>query len=206
MVAVSLGNGTDTGAVSLTSAKGSEVLIHQSTSKGNSYSKMVFADTGVLYDKAKATSATLSTGAGGTDSIFSAADTNIKKITADGGVSAISIKAGDKNNTVIDASLAGAGISLVGGAKNDKFIGSGNADVFIYTAGKDIIQNFDAADSISLGGLETSNAKITAGKKSIKFKFRNKDMLTVKGDELSGTLTIDGTPYTYGKNSMATSA
>ncbi|MBR0062346.1 MAG: hypothetical protein IJP68_12800, partial [Selenomonadaceae bacterium] len=212
LVAISLGSGsTDTGAISLTSAQGSEVMIHQSTSKGNSYQKMVFADTGVLYDKKKATSATLSTGANSFD-VQSKDDvkSTLRKIIVGAGVSGISITAGNSKNTIIDASNASGVVSLVSGNKNDKFTGSAYADTFIYKAGKDILQDFDAtADQISLSGgadVNLNNAKITANKKSIKFKFGTKDVLTLKptkGAELSDTLTINGDTRIYGKNSIA---
>ena len=192
--------GDDENIISLKGAKGSEMLIHQSTNRGNSYSKMSFAETGVLYDKAatKATSATLETNAPSYT-----AGNSIKKVTV-GNVAGISIAANDKLNTVIDASKAGA-VSLISGAKNDKFTGSAYADTFVYTGGKDIFQGFDEADSISLSN-NLNTAKITAGKKSVKFKFGSKDVLTIKPTKnatLSGELNINETTYTYGKNSIA---
>ncbi|MBR0061640.1 MAG: hypothetical protein IJP68_09200, partial [Selenomonadaceae bacterium] len=213
-VMISLSSSDSNKFISLEGAQGSEVLIHQSTNRGNSYSKMVFADTGVVYDKAKATSATLSTGA-----VSFAVDdkdnvkSTLRKIIVGAGAKDISITAGSSKNTVIDASNASGAVSLISGAKNDKFTGSAFADMFVYTKGKDILQDFnigDATDQISLNGsdLKLEDAKITANKKSIKFKFGTKDVLTVKptkNDTLSGELNINGDTRTYGKNSIADS-
>ena len=58
----------------------------------------------------------------------------------------------------------------------------------------DIFQSFGEADSISLDN-NLYDAKITASKNSVKFKFGSKDTLTIKptkGDTLSGELTING--------------
>ena len=59
---VSLTAGTNTVAILGENIRDKEVLLHDSTSKNNSYTKMVFHETGVLYDKAKATSATVTSG------------------------------------------------------------------------------------------------------------------------------------------------
>ena len=200
-VAVSVGSGV----ISIAGAQGKQVLIHDATSKGNnSYSKLVFAETGVLQDKdKKPTSVTLSSGA--TNYTVGDTNTTIKKISVTDIDSAISVTAGDKTNTIIDASATAVGVSLIGGAKNDKITGSKQADTFVYTGGKDIIYGFDNADSISLGNSvgDIGDAKITASKKSIKFKFSGKNTLTIKGDALNGSLHIDDTDYIYAKNAIA---
>ena len=202
-VVISLGSDSNN-VVSLAGAKDKEVLLHDETNKGNSYSKMFFHANGVLYDKAKATSATLWSGA----SDYTAED-SVKKVTVkDSSVSGVSITANAKYNTNIDASAAGGSVSLYSGAKNDKFTGSAaNADTFIYSAGKDVINGFvttsDAADQISLGSNELTAAKISAGKKSLKFTFDSKNVLTVKGESMnSATVTVDGAAYSFGKNAI----
>ena len=79
---------------------------------------------------------------------------------------------------------------------------SGNADMFVYTKGKDVIQDFTTADQISLSGsnLNLGEAKITASKNSVKFKFGSKDVLTVKptsgGDLRSSAISIGGAAAT----------
>lgn len=196
--------------VSLKSAKGSEVLIHQSTSKGNTYSKMVFNDSGIIYDKSSvsATSATLWSNA---NDGYTASG-KIKKVTAVGFTAAHSITANNSVNTFIDASGAGsAGVSLIGGAKNDKFTGSDGADMFVYTGGgKDVIQNFGAGDQISLAtDFKPLEANITSNRNFIKFKFDNKNMLTIKptkGDTLNGSLNVNGENRTYYKDAIVTSS
>ena len=192
------------GVISIAGAQGEEVLIHQDgVNKGNSYSKMVFKETGVLENKKKnPTQATVIAGVKGGFSAVN--DATVKNITISSGVSAVSIQAGNKNNTLIDASAAGA-VSLIGGTKNDKLIGSKQADTFVYSAGKDIILGYDESDKISLSDdkLDIENAKITASKKSIKFKFNSKSTLMLKGDGISGSkIKINDTDYLYAKNAI----
>ena len=194
---------TSDNAISLVGGKDQEVLLRDVNSKNNSYTTMFFHDTGVLYDKKNATSATLSTGAGNYT-----ADASIKKIIIDEGVTAISVQAGDRNNTIIDASNAGTkdatGISLSGGSKNDKFTGGVGKDLFIYTAGKDVITNYASGDSISAEGFDLGDAKITQSKKSVTLKFSNKNSLAIKSENAIGTININGTDYNFGKNAVIT--
>ncbi len=206
---VSLGAGSD--VVVLKGMKGQEVLLHHADSKRNSFTKMVFKQEGVILNKEKRpTMATVYSGAN-----YSAAteDTTVKKIFIADGITGASIVAGDKNKTTLDASASNGGVTLTGGAKNDKLIGSTVAgDTFIYTGGKDIIQNYSSNDQISLGSDfkdNLLNSKISAGSRSIKFKFAgsSKNTLTIKpakGSTLGGALFISDTPnYTYAKNAIA---
>ena len=202
-VAISVGSDTANNVISLTSAKDQEVLIHDGEKKGNSYSKFVFHDTGVLYNKAKKpTEATLSTGAASLK-----ADDSIKKIFAVGVGKAISIESGAIKST-LDASEAGVGVSLIGGAKNNKFIGSSGADMFVYKGGKDVIEDFQSGasnnDSINSSfGME--DAKITLSKKSLKLKFDNKNTLTLKNSSSIGSaFKIGSDTYTFDKNAYST--
>ncbi|MBR4151380.1 MAG: hypothetical protein IKT98_00290, partial [Selenomonadaceae bacterium] len=195
------------GVISIAGAQGEEVLIHQDgVNKGNSYSKMVFKETGVLENKKK--NPTQATIIEGVVNGFSAVnDATVKDIKVSSGVSAVSIQAGDKNNTLIDASAAG-GVSLYGGKKNDKLTGSETAaDTFVYTGGKDVIMNYgySTGDSISFDAtkFDVDSAKITASKKSIKFKFNSKSTLMLKGDGISGNkIKINDTEYVYAKNAI----
>ena len=86
------------------------------------------------------------------------------------------------------------------------FIGSGNADLFVYTGGKDAIQDFGDGDQISLDGdFDFNEAKITASNRSFKFKFSSKNTLAIKaekGGSLSGTFTINGETQTFEKNAI----
>lgn len=202
-VAISVGSDTANNVISLTSAKDQEVLIHDGEKKGNSYSKFVFHDTGVLYNKAKKpTEATLSTGAASLK-----ADDSIKKIFAVDVGKSISIESGAIKST-LDASEAGVGVSLIGGAKNNKFIGSSGADMFVYKGGKDVIEDFQSgasnADSINSSfGME--DAKITLSKKSVKLKFDNKNTLTLKNSSSIGSaFKIGSDTYTFDKNAYST--
>ncbi|MBR4152617.1 MAG: hypothetical protein IKT98_06610 [Selenomonadaceae bacterium] len=209
IISVSGGDFTPTNdIVSISGAQGKDVYIKSDGKKP--YARIVFKEPGVFYDREKnPSSATVFAGAASLQAAES-----IKKIYALEGIEAISIKAGDKNNTLIDASevtLASGAISLIGGAKNDKLIGSKSADVFVYTNGKDVINGFSTDDSISLGSDLVSsiqNAKITTSSKSIKFKFSTKNALTIKGEskeKLSGEIDIVGvTKYTFGKNQYST--
>ena len=182
-----------------------DVLIKDSQNR--SYKKYVFAETGVLYDKAKSpTTATLFNGAGGADSLYTAAN-SIKKIVADSAVSGISIQAGSGNNTFIDASAAGAGVTLVSNTKNDKFTGGIGNDTFIFTAGKDVITNYNESDSIVLdGAFSLGSAKITKSKKSVTLKFDSKNKLTIKADSGNniGDISIGGQSYAFSKNAIIT--
>ncbi len=189
----------DSNTISIAGAKDKEVLLRD-TSRG--YKKMVFTADGVVQNKKNnPTMATVSTGAGNNYS----AGATIKKIFVTDVSAGTSIQAG-KNNTIIDASAAGHGVSLSGGAKNDKLIGSSYGDLFIYGAGKDVVQGFGTSDSISLSDEQSAklkSAKITASKKSIKFKFGNKDVLTIKSnDTMSGALNINGEDKIYFKNAI----
>ncbi len=198
--------------VVLKNMQGQEVLLHHADSKRNSFTKMVFKQEGVILNKEKRpTMATVSA------SYDASGDSTVKKIfVADGTTSNLAITAGDRNKTTLDASAAASGkISLIGGAKNDKLIGNTStvvSDTFIYTGGKDIIQNYGSNDHISLGSFASSltSAKINAGKRSIKFKFSNKNALTIKpakGSTLGDALVIsDIPPYTYSKNAIASSS
>ena len=184
---------------------------HAGSKRSNSFTKMVFEKTGVLLNKSKRpTMATVSASYN--------ADSTVKKIFVAEGTASIGVTAGGKTKTTIDASAAGTGVSLIGGDKNDKLIGStvaGAVDTFIYTAGKDIIENYGAGELISIGGsLGNSlsdnllDSKISAGKRSIKFKFSSKNALTIKpakGASLGGSLNIAGVDgdYTYSKNAIA---
>ena len=199
---------TGLGTVVLEGMKEKEVLLHHAESKRNSFTKMVFKDTGVILNKEKRPTAATVSG-----NYNASADTTVKKIFVADGADNISITAGDRNKTTLDASAAN-GVSLIGGAKNDKLIGNtstvaGAGDTFIYAkGGKDIIQNYSSNDQISLGDFASSltSAKINAGKRSIKFKFSNKNALTVKptkGSTLDGALNISGLEgYTYAKNAI----
>jgi len=216
----SVGTGTDTnvslttglGTVVLESMKGHEVLLHHAGSRHNSFTKMVFKDTGVILNKEKRpTAATVYSG-----NYNATVDSSIKKIYAADSISGAKITAGNRNKTTLDASAAGTGVTLVSGDKNDKLIGStstveGAGDTFIYAkGGKDIIQNYGSNDQISLGSFANEDsilsAKINAGSRSIKFKFSNKNALTVKptkGSTLDGALNISGlSGYTYAKNAV----
>lgn len=196
----------DGGVISIAGAQGEEVLIHDGNSKGNSYSKMVFKETGVFYNKKK--SPTKATIINGVENGFSV-DPTIKNITVSSGVAGVSIQAGDKNNTLIDASAA-SDVSLYGGKKNDKLTGSNTeADTFIYAGGKDVITNYSysTGDAISFDDTtyDIDAAKITASKKSLKFKFGNgsKNTLTLKGDNIgTSQIKINGTDYAYAKNAV----
>ncbi len=205
----------DSKTISIKGAAGKEVLLRD-TSKGNGYKKMVFAATGVVQNKAK--NPTMATVSAGVDS-YSFADSNhnaqtVKKIYVTDAETGTSIRAGDKYNTVIDASKATNEVSLSGGAKNDKLIGStvDADDLFVYTGGKDVIQNFGMGDRISIdsntikASLDAGNVKITAAKKSIKFKFGNKDVLTIKSNEtMDGALKINDGDKIYFKNAIGES-
>ena len=202
---VSLRGAGDDDVVVLKDMKEQEVLLHHAESKRNSFTKMVFKKDGVILNKEKRpTAATVYSGT------YNASDDNsVKKIFVADGASSIAITAGGKNKTTLDASASNGNISLTGGAKNDKLIGStAAADTFVYTAGKDIIQNYSSNDQISLGSFATSltSAKISAGSRSIKFKFSNKNSLTIKpakGSTLGSALDISETPrYTYAKNAI----
>ena len=198
-VAISVGGATN--VISLQGAKDQEVLIHDGNSRGNSYSKFVFHANGVLYNKAKRpTEATISTGAGNYT-----ADNTVKKVFAIGLGEAISITSGNVKST-LDASEAGVGVSLIGGAKNNKFVGSTGADLFVYNGGKDNVQDFDTNDKISFGdeSFDMSGAKITASNKSLKFKFTSKNTLTLKSDGKISSASIDGGEYTFSKNAYST--
>ncbi|MBR2519575.1 MAG: hypothetical protein IKE46_07310 [Selenomonadaceae bacterium] len=76
---------------------------------------------------------------------------NIKNIVAQN-TAATSIDASAVTGGVsIDGSAAG-GNTFIGGAGNDQFTGAeGKADTFIYTAGKDVVTNYDSSDKVSLG-------------------------------------------------------
>ncbi len=199
-------SGLGTGeVVVLNDMKEKEVLLHHAESKRNSFTKMVFKKDGVILNKEKRpTAATVYSGT------YNASDDNsVKKIFVADGASSIAITAGGKNKTTLDASASNGNISLTGGAKNDKLIGStAAADTFVYTAGKDIIQNYSSNDQISLGSFKDNllNSKISAGSRSIKFKFSNKNSLTIKpakGSTLGSALDISDTPkYTYAKNAV----
>ncbi len=216
-----LNSASDNQHISIEGAKGKEVLLRNGGSR--SFKKMVFVQSGILQNKAKnPTMVTVSAGATGNSSnaedktTYTVADSVKKVFVTEDLKTPIKIQAGNKNNTVIDASAAANTVTLSGGKKNDKLIGNiANADTFIYSEGKDIIQNFSANDTISIVDENTtadalasslSSAKITAGSKSIKFKFTNKNTLTVKankGESLSGALAINTTNYTYTKNAIA---
>ncbi len=201
---------TGLGTVVLEGMKEKEVLLHHAESKRNSFTKMMFKETGVILNKEKRPTAATVSG-----NYNASADTTVKKIFVADGANNISITAGDRNKTTLDASAAN-GVTLVGGAKNDKLIGStstvaGAGDTFIYAkGGKDIIQNYGSNDQISLGSFANEDsilsAKINAGSRSIKFKFSNKNALTVKptkGSTLDGSLNISGlSGYTYAKNAI----
>ena len=193
-VAISVSNsGND--IISLTGAQAKEILIRDDDSRG--FSKFVFAKTGVLYNKAKKpTEATIYKNA---DNFK--ADKSIKKIFVKENVADISIESGN-NKSTLDASAAN-GVILIGGGKKNKFVASDGADSFIHNGGKDIIENFNAAsDQISLSGDNLAEAKISLGKKSIKFKFDNKNALALKSDSKIDSLTVDGENYTFAKNAI----
>ena len=190
--------------------------------KSNTYSKYIFAQTGVLYNKAKKpTEATIfsnviSASTADEEKIFKAED-SIKKIFLQEDVAGVSIQSGN-NKATLDASAAGAslsasqqvGVSLVGGAKSNRFIGSDYADTFYYTGGKDNITNFQIndgtnkiTDAVSFDTDKLNDAKITVSKKSIKFKFDSKNTLTLKGkNTISGALYVNGKEYTFDKNAI----
>ena len=176
-----------------------EVLIRDG-GKSNSFSKFVFHKTGVLYNKAKKPNeATIYNNLVKGEAFI--ADDSVKKIFLQGGVSGVSIGSGN-NNTLIDASEAN-GVSLIGGAKNNKFIGSAGADMFVYKGGKDNIQDFDAKDEITLDGdFDLNGAKISASNKTLKFKFTSKNTLTLKSDSTINSATINGGDYTFSKNAV----
>ena len=181
----------------------SEILLHDDIrDKRNQYSKVVFAADNVLQDKAsKPTSATVFGGA----TEYRAGTTggnSVKNITVDGRTTGASIYAGDIN-TNIDASAAGVGVSLFSGAKNDKFTGSKGDDLFVYSAGKDVISGYASGDSISLGSFAVDDiTKISKSNKAITFKFdKNSNSLNVKSTSAIGTININGEDYTFGKKS-----
>ena len=193
--------------ISIAGGDSKELMIRQGGS--NFYKKMVLNEAGVFLNKLK--KPTEATVTASVDKGFTA-DTNeknsIKKIYVAEGVSGVSIQAGGKNKTLIDASAA-SGVSLYGGAKNDKLIGSTDyADTFVYTGGKDVIQNFinteNVSDSISFADdvANISTAKITAGSKAASFKFTTKNTLSLKAPNKASITSINfnGTDYKFGKN------
>ena len=201
---------TDKGVVSIGGAQGQEVLLHDATGKNNSFSKMVFYANGVLHDKkTNPTTAILSAGAGDTvegsseNKRYTAAS-SIKEITVGKGVTAISVQAGSKN-TVIDASAAGDNVTLISGNGNDKFTGKEKgADTFVFTAGKDVITNYEKDDVIMAEGFNLGDAKITQSKKSITLKFDSKNSLAIKSDDTIGEIKIGENTYSFGKNAVIT--
>ena len=58
--------------------------------------------------------------------------------------------------------------TLSGGAGNDSLWGGNGADLFIYTAGKDIIADFDSNDSLQI--MEIFSAQYNPSKNTIAFK------------------------------------
>ena len=176
--------------------------------KSNTYSKYIFAQTGVLYNKAKKpTEATIFSNVNPTGKLFKAED-SIKKIFLQEDVAGVSIQSGN-NKATLDASLAGnedskVGVSLVGGAKSNRFIGSDYADTFYYTGGKDNITNFQINDGTNKI-TDAVSFDTDISKKSIKFKFDSKNTLTLKGkNTISGALSVGDTPYTFDKNAYST--
>ena len=205
-VAISVTAGTDN-VISLKGAANQEVLMRDYGSKNNSFSKFIFARTGVLYNKEKKpTEAIVYSNAGN----LTGTEDSIKKIFLQENVAGVSIQSGN-NKATLDASAAGTAtgeaISLIGGAKSNRFIGSNFADMFVYTGGKDNIQDFDATDKISFDTDKLNDAKISVSKKSIKFKFDSKNALTLKGkNTISGALSVGDTSYTFSKNAYSTDA
>ncbi len=199
--------------ISLTGAADKEVLLHDSNKSG--YRKVVFHDNSIIFDKAtNPTSATLLPNA---ESYNATQNPTVKNIVLDYRVAgAISITAGDSNNTTVDAGAASAtGISLIGGAKNDKLIGNGNEDMFVYTAGRDAVENFSVgSDLISLSGANVQLediSKITANKKGFKLTFDSRNILDVKTSgssfkTLESTVSINGGEYIFGKNAVGSLA
>ena len=177
-------------------------------SRSNSFSKYVFAKTGVLYNKEKKpTEATIYQNVAGN---FTPDDNSIKKIFVNEGVTDKNIASSD-NKSTLDASAAN-GVSLTGGAKNNRFIGSGDyGDMFIFNGGKDMVNNFSVAegktDSISLNdSFGFDDAKITVSRKSLKFKFDSKNALTLKSDDTVSAVSVEDTSYTFAKNAYSTTA
>ena len=196
---------SDNGSITMADADFSKKEVLLRSPGSSSYKSYVFAKTGVLYDKAKnPAQATIYSGAAPDTTV----DGAIKKIVADSGVSGISIQAGSKNNTFIDASAAVGNVTLVSNSKNDKFTGGKCSDTFVFTAGKDVITNYSTADSIAFGegtSFNLGDAKITQSKKSVTLKFNNKDKLTIKADSSNiGNINIGGKDYGFGKNAIIT--
>ena len=200
-------HGNTNGTVSIGNVKGKEVLLHDGDrNKTNQYSKLVFADNGVLQDKAsKPTSVTISGGASSYD-----AGNTVKKIAVNGEFSkAISISGGNVNAAIdlSDASLnvadnANAAMSIIGGTKNDKITAGAAKEVFVYKGGKDVITGYGSADSMSLDGFSMSDiTKTTKSGNTITLKFKkSSDSLTIKGDSSSmNTIAIGGASYAFGK-------
>ena len=78
---------------------------------------------------------------------------------------------------------------------NDKITGSGKADLFVYTGGKDII-GYSSGDSISIGDRDLSAATISKNKNGVVFKFNSKDAITVKSGEK--IFNIGDASYSFG--------
>ena len=195
---------SDNSELVLEGVAGAEVNLHDDAINGlNQYSKVVFAADGVLKDKVAATSVTLCAGAfaNGYDAT---ADKKVKNIYVADNVTSATSLTGNALNNVIDVSKVSiggdSGFTIGGGLGNDKITGSGKADNFIYTGGKDVITNYGSGDSISIGDRDLSAANISKSKKGVVFKFSNKDALTVNSDEK--LINIGGVSYSFDKNAI----
>ena len=109
--------------------------------------------------------------------------------------SSIYLLGNDKNNVIIGPENDSATIN--GGAGNDTLTGGSNGNVFIYTAGKDVITNYSTDDSINISGDSFTNYSISGP--DVVFKFSNtNNTLTVQNGKNNKITFVDDSGTTIG--------
>ncbi|MBE8953894.1 MAG: calcium-binding protein, partial [Quinella sp. 1Q7] len=124
-------------------------------------------------------------------------------VTLDGGAgndtidnrgSNVSLNGGAGNDTITNY---GTNVTIDGGKGNDTLTGGKGADVFVYTAGKDVISDYASGDKISLGAAITatavsgSNVVFTIGKGKLTVKdAKGKKLTLINSAGKTSTTTI----------------
>ena len=188
--------------LTLNNASGQAVSIKN----GNETTAQIYGDHTTM--NIKKTAVTL--GAAYADKLFDAKEYS-SMITIDG--SEVTANTTLTGNAKANKIYGGKGAdTLNGGDGNDTLTGGEGADTFVYSAGKDVIEDFNAAtDKISLEGASVTSITnatfsgtasetliLTINKQTL--KITDKDRASLVGKEI----TINGTAYKFDKNQIST--